>query len=125
MKKIYMVSCFMTVVLSSSIMALDDPKVVSSVDSDDQLLLDIQTMYPLATTYVKPEHPSGLRLDWCKNWASNCGKPAADAFCVIKGHSYSSGFAQASQVGLTRVLQDNRMVCWGQPCDSFRYIACE
>jgi hypothetical protein len=27
-------------------------------------------------------------------------------------------------VGYTRVLQDNRMVCAGEPCDSFSHITC-
>jgi hypothetical protein len=71
-----------------------------------------------------PNHPKGNRLDWCATWASNCGQPAADEFCRREGFGGSIGYAQDPGVGFTHVLQDDRMFCWGQPCDGFRYIIC-
>jgi hypothetical protein len=105
----------------------------SDLDSDAEMLrdlinqegVDLYASPAAPKLFVKPTHPKGLRLDWCKKWASNCGKPAADEFCKRKGFSKSSANPIDPHVGLTRVLQDDRMVCWGQPCDSFKYIVCE
>jgi hypothetical protein len=74
--------------------------------------------------FYDPLHPAGNRLDWCLTWGTQCGQPAADEFCRRRGFRLATSFSQAPRVGLTRVLQDNRMVCWGQPCDSFSYITC-
>lgn len=71
-----------------------------------------------------PNHPAGNRLDWCLTWGSNCGKPAADEFCRRNNFQTSIGFAPDPGIGFTRVLQDNRMVCNGEPCDGFLYIVC-
>src|SRR5437870_7774521 len=35
--------------------------------------------------------PGGdARLDWCRDWATNCGKPAADAYCHMLNFSQGS-----------------------------------
>ena len=66
-----------------------------------------------------------LALDWCKSWASDCGKPAADAYCVSQGYETASKYSKASDVGYpTRVISDNR-ICDEPGCDSFSVIICE
>ena len=120
----------MKALLTLSALCLSSVAIASDADmsssSDKKLLNELYNTYPMALeVFLKPEHPQGLRLDWCKTWGSNCGKPAADQFCSIKGYKTSIGHAIDPRIGLTRILQDNRMVCWGQPCDSFKYIICE
>jgi len=66
------------------------------------------------------------RLDWCQNWGTNCGKPAANRFCQIKGYAASIGFAKQSGVDfVTQVLVGGRRCDGGRRhCDSFKKIEC-
>ena len=63
------------------------------------------------------------RLDWCLNWSSNCGKPAADNFCQRRRFTAAAGFAAEPGVGRTRVSGTNQM-CNGANCTGFRFINC-
>lgn len=66
------------------------------------------------------------RVDWCRDWGTNCGKPAADRFCQIKGYTASIDFAKESAVDfVTQVLVGGRR-CDGSSrhCDSFKNIKC-
>ncbi|SMF54464.1 hypothetical protein [Pseudobacteriovorax antillogorgiicola] len=74
--------------------------------------------------YLEPKHPAGDRLDWCLTWANHCGQEAANAYCEEMGHRMAVDLERAADVGYTRLLQDDRMVCNGYPCDSFTYITC-
>ena len=68
----------------------------------------------------------GVRLDWCKYWARDCGKPAADAFCRSRGYRRAVDFAQARDIGRwtgTKVIATGQ-ICSGDFCDGFRYIIC-
>jgi hypothetical protein len=77
---------------------------------------------------VKYSEPmiAGMRLDWCRVWAGECGKPAADAFCKAKGHSTAMNFKQASDIGAfapTKVISTGQ-VCTDNTCDGFAWINC-
>lgn len=63
------------------------------------------------------------RLDWCLNWSSNCGKPAADNFCQRRRFTAAAEFAPERGVGRTRVSGTNQ-VCEGANCVGFRFINC-
>jgi hypothetical protein len=66
------------------------------------------------------------RLDLCLNWGTGCGKPAADAWCVSKGFTTSSGHAVANNIGAstpTRLLTTGA-VCDQDYCDGFAQITC-
>jgi hypothetical protein len=68
----------------------------------------------------------GLRLDWCKVWADQCGPPAANAYCQTKGYSHATSFAKASDIGAfapTRVIGTGQ-VCSDAFCDGFAWINC-
>jgi hypothetical protein len=76
-------------------------------------------------TFAKPKLGS-YRLDWCLNWASQCGKPAARAWCKKKGFDDTSDFEQAEDIGdvtPTRVLNSGQ-VCDDETCDGFTYVTC-
>ncbi len=68
----------------------------------------------------------GNRLDWCLNWAADCGKPAADAYCKKKHFSKGSfAFAiDAQPGGKTQVISSGR-VCEGPSCTGFQQIICK
>ena len=71
----------------------------------------------------------GRRLDWCLHWGTQCGKPAADAWCVRKmgkADGYARSWQQAVDIGAsspTYVIGDGK-VCNQRYCDGFRSIAC-
>ena len=65
-----------------------------------------------------------MRLDWCLSWATDCGKPAADAYCDWKGFSKSSDFQIAPDIGLTRIISSGQ-VCSDPGCDGFKFITCQ
>ncbi len=66
---------------------------------------------------------SGIPLDWCLTWATNCGQPAADYFCRWKGFERASGFAEAVDIGYTKILKTGQ-ICRASFCDGFAYIDC-
>lgn len=66
------------------------------------------------------------RLDWCREWAQNCGKPAADEFCRRRGFVEAKSFKKAPGVGQddpTRVIGAEH-ACREQSCDGFASITC-
>jgi hypothetical protein len=71
---------------------------------------------------------AGYRVDWCKTWGTDCGKPAAEAFCDVKYGSswFASAWKQAANIGAstpTRTLGDGS-VCNQAYCDGFERITC-
>ncbi len=64
----------------------------------------------------------GSRLDTCLSGKADCGKPAADAFCVKEGFTESILF-QREAAGATRQLGSDTL-CEGESCISFRRIKC-
>ena len=67
-----------------------------------------------------------LKLDWCRKFERECGKPAADAYCKSKGYSYASSYPKTqSPDELTMTIGDHA-VCNPQfhGCDTFNYIVC-
>ena len=80
---------------------------------------------PVTKTFVDPKY-KGLRLDWCRKGAAECGAPAAKAYCVYRGYPLVKGFGKADNIGTftkTRVISTNQ-VCDGPDCDGFSYIKC-
>ncbi len=64
----------------------------------------------------------GARLDSCLAGQNDCGKPAADAFCVTQGYTQALIF-QREPASSTRQLGSNLMCTTGS-CISFRQIKC-
>jgi hypothetical protein len=77
-----------------------------------------------AKTFTSPKYKS-LALDWCKSWATDCGKPAADAWCVKQGYENASSFQKSEDIGEpTRVVTSNQ-ICDEPGCDSFTKVTCQ
>lgn len=76
-------------------------------------------------TYNAPRYFDD-RLDWCLTWGTNCGKPAAVAWCNRRQFTDVVVF-RAEVVGKsarTRLIGSNQ-VCSGQDfCTAFAYITC-
>lgn len=78
-------------------------------------------------TYFSPtlklQSGDGVRLDWCREWANDCGAPAADAFCKSYGKVKASRFAAQANVGLTMVIS-SQQICNAPGCTGFASIEC-
>jgi len=69
----------------------------------------------------------GVRLDWCREWENNCGKPAADAFCQSKGFQEAKKFEQSANVPDETATIGDKRICdksTRPSCDSFKLIEC-
>jgi len=69
---------------------------------------------------------AGYRLDLCRRWAAECGRPAADAFCVANGFTRAVRFAPENDIGSrspTRVISTGQ-ICSQSTCDGFKFITC-
>lgn len=65
----------------------------------------------------------GKRLDWCKAWGENCGKPAAQAFCWYQDMGKVLSFSIDEGISLpTRIISTGQICDTG--CDSFKKIVC-
>ena len=79
------------------------------------------------TVYRDPEIAAGnaemVRLDWCRDWGSACGRPAADAYCQMLGHARSGQIQIRNDIGKTAIIS-SKAICSDTTCDGFRYIEC-
>lgn len=73
-------------------------------------------------TLVFPDR-EGIRVDWCRDWAANCGAPAADAFCHSQGMGNAASFDVKADVPLTIVISSRR-ICRQQGCKTFERVDC-
>ncbi|WP_419909494.1 hypothetical protein [Hoeflea sp.] len=75
------------------------------------------------------ETPSinGVRVDWCKHFASECGAPAADLFCQQQGYKRATQFAIDPAIGafgIPTVIFGDGQLCRSPICSGFRAITC-
>lgn len=78
---------------------------------------------PSYFTYYYPKH-KGIPVDWCYYRGRGCGKKAADAYCVSRGHKKAArDFTIRRGINHTITLGSNSE-CTGEHCKSFTYIRC-
>jgi hypothetical protein len=89
------------------------------------LLLTCAAAQAAEQTFPKPKQ-GPYRIDWCYQWASQCGQPAADRFCQSKSFTNSNDFAEAVDIGALTptVVQGDGQICNGPQCDGFTYVTC-
>lgn len=77
-------------------------------------------------TFAKPK-AGPFQIDWCLQFGSQCGKPAADKFCQSKGFVQSNDFVQAVDIGASTptIVLGTGQVCNAPVCDGFTYVTCE
>lgn len=75
---------------------------------------------PPSTLVFNNPTVNGIPLDHCLNYAKNCGKPAADAYCRSQGFSTATTYTEGANITKTIVPTD------GLICDSGRlgYAGC-
>lgn len=70
---------------------------------------------------------NGRRVDWCREWATNCGAPAADLYCKKRGFYGAKSWAQAPNIGAqgqTTMCLGTGQLCQAPHCDGFSFISC-
>jgi len=78
-------------------------------------------------TYQNPKwFTSDYRLDWCLNWGTQCGKPAADTYCMRRRWTGAADFAAAPNIGASEptITAASYKVCDQSGCTGFTYITC-
>ncbi len=65
----------------------------------------------------------GLYVHYCLSLKEDCGRPAADKFCRLKGFHRTTAYKRFVKAGRTRILGTNK-VCTGTQCDGFQFIRC-
>lgn len=89
------------------------------------LCFSAQIVQAAPKTFVQPKIGPN-RLDWCLNWGSSCGEPAATAWCQTKGYAKSIDSEEDMDIGAsspTRLLASGA-VCDQPYCDGFTFITC-
>jgi hypothetical protein len=69
----------------------------------------------------------GFRLDVCRLWSTDCGQPAADAFCASQGYTSANAWDIDYGIGAetpTKILETGE-ICDQSYCDGFRFIQCQ
>jgi hypothetical protein len=64
-----------------------------------------------------------VRLDWCRVWGAECGKPAADAFCQANRRAEAATFEIDEDIGRTAVIS-SQAICDDPTCDGFKHLEC-
>lgn len=90
------------------------------------LLICAALAAPLQAGEVRIKDPKvgGIALDYCRSWAKDCGKPAANAYCRTRGYSKAVKFGKADNKPPTRVI-DGGKVCKAPQCDRISWVVCE
>jgi hypothetical protein len=102
-------------------------KICNNPDCDGFNMIEcVGTATVFETPWITAQFAYDARLDWCREWGVNCGKPAADAYCQ-KQRGFPLGarrFEIARNAGPTVTITERR-ICEGPTCDGFKVIECQ
>ena len=66
----------------------------------------------------------GYSLDLCREFGTNCGKPAADAYCQSQGYRSSVNFMQVGGQQETRTIGSGQVCSRPEGCDRISQVVC-
>lgn len=92
----------------------------------DQLTMDNLKDAAIMASGTRYDRPTinGVRVDWCLDYATDCGDKAADRFCQSKGHARSLKWETEDGGGRTIIISDSE-ICRGGHCTAFKYVICK
>lgn len=72
---------------------------------------------------------AGIALDWCLEWETVCGQPAADYWCTLQGYTHAQelgGPVRLTEGEVATVLPKSNATCSPaiHQCDTFSYVVC-
>jgi len=69
---------------------------------------------------------NGMKLDWCLEFESECGQPAAQEFCSKSGFANLQGYAKLPRISSSSMCIGDNAICQASvhTCDSFSYVSC-
>jgi hypothetical protein len=76
------------------------------------------------SSYVENPTMSGVAVDICLTWATDCGQPAADAYCRAAGYAVASNFTPRPHAQQTYVIGSGQ-ICNGDFCTAFGSVTCQ
>ncbi|MEZ5449526.1 MAG: hypothetical protein R3E95_14285 [Thiolinea sp.] len=65
----------------------------------------------------------GYALDLCREWGTNCGKPAADAYCKANGYRFALNYQVKNNSPTTKVINGGGL-CVESYCDRISHVTC-
>ena len=76
-------------------------------------------------TFNDPTHHNKL-VDFCLSFKTDCGQPAADAYCAEKGYGGAVDYSKTRSYTKSTLTMDQHTTCTPahNVCDSFGYILC-
>ena len=112
------------VTYTDSTYVLGDGRVCTSAGQCGSLtnVTCFSTEQELGYQYANPT-VEGRLVDWCRTFATDCGKPAADQFCAMMGHGPAKTWHLAD-TNETIVLGDQQVCSGANACRHFTYIFC-
>ena len=81
---------------------------------------------PATQDFANPQIQSAeglMALDICRAWGTDCGKPAADAFCIQHGWAMATRFTIQQDTPPTVVIS-TKQVCKEGFCDRIDFVQC-
>jgi len=77
-------------------------------------------------TFDDPTH-HGKLVDWCLSFQTDCGKPAADAYCTMNGYGEATKYPKRRTYGDETLTMKQLSTCSPahNVCDTFDYITCQ
>ncbi len=76
------------------------------------------------SSYVENPMMGGVAVDICLTWATDCGKPAADAYCRAAGYAVATNFTPRAHAQQTYVIGSGQ-VCNGDFCTAIGSVTCQ
>jgi hypothetical protein len=69
---------------------------------------------------------NGANVDWCRDWATNCGTLGAENFCRLQHYARAQSFSQGHMSPTLVLTQDpsKARTCTGSSCVGFTSVQC-